>query len=127
MQLIKKRKPIEAKCVDCGEVFTAYAKSALRCEKCRKKKAREQSKECMSYMRGINKIQEKKRIPKKNALSLDQVLHIAEIYRRINGKYIHYGEMVNLIESNAEHCVCCGATIPEGRQVCYECEMEAKK
>lgn len=25
---------------------------------------------------------------------------------------------------NAEHCVCCGAIIPEGRQVCPECLNE---
>lgn len=27
------------------------------------------------------------------------------------------------IDTNVDHCVCCGAVIPEGRQVCPECEM----
>lgn len=26
---------------------------------------------------------------------------------------------------NAEHCVCCGAVIPEGRQVCIVCGLKA--
>lgn len=25
---------------------------------------------------------------------------------------------------NAEHCVCCGAVIPEGRQVCIICDLK---
>ena len=25
---------------------------------------------------------------------------------------------------NSEHCIFCGAEIPEGRQVCYECEKK---
>lgn len=25
---------------------------------------------------------------------------------------------------NAEHCVCCGAVIPEGRQVCIICSLK---
>lgn len=29
--------------------------------------------------------------------------------------------------SEAEKCVCCGATIPEGRQVCIMCGYEANK
>ena len=28
--------------------------------------------------------------------------------------------------SNAEHCVCCGAVIPEGRQVCVICGYKAE-
>lgn len=27
--------------------------------------------------------------------------------------------------NNAEHCVCCGAVIPEGRQVCVICGYKA--
>lgn len=29
------------------------------------------------------------------------------------------------MKSNAEQCVCCGATIPEGRQICPGCEEAA--
>ncbi len=28
---------------------------------------------------------------------------------------------------NAEHCVMCGEVIPEGRQVCPNCEREVKE
>lgn len=28
---------------------------------------------------------------------------------------------------NAEHCICCGEVIPEERQVCPQCEAEAKE
>ena len=37
---------------------------------------------------------------------------------------------VSLIDGhldNAEHCVCCGQVIPEGRQVCIICGMKAEK
>ena len=27
-----------------------------------------------------------------------------------------------LPDENVEHCVCCGAPVPEGRQVCWQCE-----
>lgn len=30
-------------------------------------------------------------------------------------------EAVHVFE-NAEHCVCCGDVIPEGRQICLRCE-----
>lgn len=26
--------------------------------------------------------------------------------------------------NNAEHCICCGEVIPEGRQVCPKCEYK---
>ena len=58
----------------------------------------------------------------KKPLTFAQILHIAEVYNKVNGKYLHYGDIVNLVETNAEHCVCCGATIPEGKQVCSKCE-----
>lgn len=28
---------------------------------------------------------------------------------------------------SADFCVCCGATVPEGRQTCLECERAASK
>lgn len=63
----------------------------------------------------------KKKIEKK-PLSLNEILHVAEVYRRVKGKYINYGETVALVENNSDRCVCCGATVPEGRQVCPKCE-----
>ena len=44
MRIRKEPQPVEVKCIDdCGEVFIAYSKGALRCEVCRKVKARQQS------------------------------------------------------------------------------------
>lgn len=31
------------------------------------------------------------------------------------------------MKNNVEHCVCCGAVIPEGRQVCKKCEYGLTK
>lgn len=38
------------------------------------------------------------------------------------------GELAQMEQAgrNAEHCVCCGAIIPEGRQVCLICELNVK-
>lgn len=30
-------------------------------------------------------------------------------------------------ENNNNKCVCCGEVIPEGRQVCYHCELNVEK
>lgn len=58
-----------------------------------------------------------------------------ERYKFKNGvvAYLLDGEIVTLRRGanvmwklNAEHCVCCGAIIPEGRQVCPDCEKGAK-
>lgn len=64
----------------------------------------------------------RKKKPKKKILTFAEILHIAEIYNKVNGRYLHYGDIVNLVDSTAERCVCCGAVIPEGRQVCPQCE-----
>lgn len=59
-------------------------------------------------------------------LSIAQVSHIERVYNAVNGTFKHYGEMVNIIDnSKAEHCVCCGEIIPEGRLVCPTCESKA--
>lgn len=38
------------------------------------------------------------------------------------------GELAQMEQAgkNAERCVCCGAVIPEGRQVCLICELNVK-
>lgn len=33
-------------------------------------------------------------------------------------------EQISMTQENAEHCVCCGAIVPEGRQVCPKCLNE---
>lgn len=30
-------------------------------------------------------------------------------------------------DQNAEHCVVCGRVIPEGRMVCWQCDMELRE
>lgn len=59
-------------------------------------------------------------------LSIAEVSHIERVYNAVNGTLKHYGEMVNIIEnSKAEHCICCGEVIPEGRMICPTCESKA--
>ncbi len=93
-------------CSDCGKTFRTDDPQQTLCP------------DCLKY-RNSRKRKKKK---KKKILTFAEILHIAEIYNKVNGKYLHYGDMVNLIDSNSERCVCCGATIPEGRQVCPQCE-----
>lgn len=67
--------------------------------------------------------QEKRSTKNKKTLTLDEILHISEIYNRVNGKYLHYGDIVSIINNTkADRCVCCGEIVPEGRQVCPQCE-----
>ena len=35
--------------------------------------------------------------------------------------------LINGHIDNSEHCVCCGKDIPEGRQVCPQCEPKPKE
>lgn len=99
------------KCIDCRKTFRTDDPNQRVCPKCQKYR-----KPCRKHR--------KKKTPTK--LTFAEILHIAEVYNKVHNKYLHYGELVNLIEANAEHCVCCGATIPEGRQVCYNCEKVVK-
>ena len=55
-------------------------------------------------------------------LTLAEVMRISKIYERVNHKYLHYGEIVTLLDRNVDRCICCGAIIPEGRHVCPQCE-----
>ena len=34
---------------------------------------------------------------------------------------------VKVLNTNAEHCVCCGRIIPEGRQICPICQEQIDK
>lgn len=47
--------------------------------------------------------------------------------------YNDYSELFDAVEAlpaavthNSETCVCCGKPIPEGRQICIECDTKAK-
>lgn len=35
--------------------------------------------------------------------------------------------LINGHIDNADKCICCGKDVPEGRQVCPQCEAEAKE
>lgn len=55
-----------------------------------------------------------------------EILRIANIYGKIKGKYIQYGDMVKIIsQTKRGHCVCCGAEAPENKLICDECERRA--
>lgn len=95
------------KCLDCHKTFRTDDPEQYICP------------DCLKYRQPFRK-HKKKKSPK--TLTFAEISHIAEVYNKVHRKYLHYGDIVNLVESNAEHCVCCGATIPEGRQVCYNCE-----
>lgn len=96
------------KCSDCRKEFRTddpNQKVCPSCQKARKPRAK--------Y---------RKKTTAKKPLTFAEISHIAEVYSKIHHKYLHYGDIVRLVEANAEHCVCCGATIPEGRQICPKCE-----
>ena len=96
------------KCSECKKVFRTDNEFQTVCPDCIK--ARETRKN------------PKRKKAKKKILSFSEILHIAEVYNRVNHKYLHYGQIVALVERNAEHCICCGSVVPEGRQVCPQCE-----
>jgi hypothetical protein len=95
------------RCLDCNKDFRTDNPKSKVCPSCQK-------------LRKPHEVKSKRR--KKKILTFAEISHIVKVYDKVNHKYLHYGEVVNLIEANAEHCVCCGATEPEGRQICPQCE-----
>ena len=75
---------------------------------------------CLKFRAPNKKKRSKKR--KKEPMTFAEVLRIANIYSNVHHKYIHYGDMVALLDKNSDRCVCCGEVVPEGRQVCPQCE-----
>ena len=53
---------------------------------------------------------------------LEETDKIAEHYRRLAEKRIKRRRNKKAVET----CICCGATIPEGRQICPQCEKEGE-
>jgi predicted amidophosphoribosyltransferase len=97
------------KCLDCNKPFKTNNKKLKVCP------------ECLKYRKPHRKTSTPKKI-----LTFADISHIGDVYYKINHKYLHYGDIVNLIHNNAEHCVCCGTTIPEDKQICPQCESAAK-
>ena len=96
------------KCNECKKVFRTDKPLAHYCPDCLK-------------FRQPRKSNRKKKAPKK-VLTFAEILHIAEVYNKVNHKYLHYGDIVALLDQNVDRCVCCGQAVPEGRQVCPQCE-----
>ena len=61
---------------------------------------------------------------KPKILTFSQISHITDVYYKVNHKYLHYGDVVNLIEKNPKKCVCCGA---KGKYICDKCENQYEK
>lgn len=61
------------------------------------------------------------------ALSIKDIMQIQEVYNRVHKTTKSYGEISMLCASiNADHCVCCGAVLPEGYgHVCKDCIVKA--
>ena len=100
------------KCSDCNKEFRTDDPDKRICPTCQK------------YRQPHKKHRIKKR--KKKILTFSEISHLIDVFYKVNHKYLHYGDMVNLIDSHRESCVCCGATIPEGKQICSKCERMAK-
>lgn len=69
----------------------------------------------------------KPRKQKKKILTFAEILHIAEIYYKIHGTYLHYGDIVALIDFNKKKCICCGAATGKNEPVCVECKKAANQ
>lgn len=98
----------EYKCADCHKVFRTDQENAKACPS------------CLKARQPHHQYGKKRKKPK--ILSFAEILHIAEVYNKIHHRYIHYGEIVKLIEANPKRCVCCGATVYKGKHVCNKCE-----
>ncbi len=118
---MNENKIVKIHCIDCGSVFTAKTRKALRCEKCKKEEIYRKQKEY--HLKERLKREAAKR-PKPKA-SLNDILKELKQYNEDHGTHLSYGQYTVML-SNAEHCVCCGAIIPEGRQVCRRCELKQR-
>jgi hypothetical protein len=95
------------KCLECRKTFRTDNPEQKVCS------------DCLKFRKPHNKSRKKKTV--KKPLTFAQILHIAEVYNKINGKYLHYGDMVKLIEENPHHCICCGAATDD-KPICDKCE-----
>ena len=100
------------KCRECLKVFRTDNPHAKLCHSCK------------SFRQPCKKSKKKNTL--KKPLSVSEILHIADVYNKVNHKYLHYGDIVSLLDRNADHCVCCGEIVPEGRHVCPLCEGAVK-
>lgn len=95
-------------CLECNKVFHTDNIDEKVCPK------------CQEIRQPHYKYQKKKSA--KKPLTFAQILHIADVYNKIHHRYLHYGDIVNIIESNVGRCVCCGVAVKKGKQICPQCE-----
>ena len=95
MRVKKEKQPIQLNCMDCGEVFIAYSKKALRCEKCRILSKKQRSKDWMQKDRAMSKNKTTKMPLKK---TIREVLRELEIYNKEHKTRLSYGQFVQKME-----------------------------
>jgi hypothetical protein len=96
------------KCPDCKKTFRTEDPKQRVCS------------ECQKYRQPHHTYGGKKAKPK--VLTFADISHITNVYYKIHGKYLHYGDIVNLIDSNPKKCICCGATVTKNKHICAKCE-----
>lgn len=93
----KPRKTIKVKCIDCGKVHEAKAKSNLRCDECRKDWANWQNKNYKDRKR--LQTQTAKRVKTRPKMSIKEVIRAMEKYNREHKTHFSYGQFVQKMES----------------------------
>ena len=96
------------KCPDCKKVFRTDNPEQKICS------------ECQKYRQPNHKARKKN--TKQKVLTFAEISHITNVYYKITHKYLHYGDMVNLISLNPKQCICCGATVTKNKHICAKCE-----
>jgi hypothetical protein len=112
-------------CPQCGREYTTEQSRKKICPECLNKNDKKRK----NAVRAVRmKPAPKKKKPKKTFPTLYEVSRVERIYNAVKKTHKHYHDIVHIIESSkAECCVCCGATIPEGRMVCPACERKAEE
>ena len=95
------------KCPDCSQVFRTNNPEQKVCPK------------CMKYRQPHHKSC-KNTTPKIPTFA--EISHITNVYYKLNHKYLHYGDIVNLMTLHPKQCVCCGAKVYKGKHLCTKCE-----
>ena len=96
------------KCPDCKKIFHTDNPEQKVCS------------DCLKYRQPNHKNRKKNTQPKK--LTFADISHITNVYYKIHHKYLHYGEIVNLMKLYPQQCVCCGAKVTKNKHICAKCE-----
>lgn len=113
-------------CSQCRKEYTTDNKRKQICPECVEKNAKKRKDEVRSVRMRAKPSGVKK--AKKTGPTLAEVSYVEKVYNAVHNTYKHYHDIVNIIEaSRVDRCVCCGATIPDGRMVCTDCERKAEE